>query len=444
MKITIERLKQLVQSEERERTDIELKSFDKITQLNDKNRKDIACEIVAFANRNGGKLIFGVSDDGHFEFDKDIDVDELKGKIHSICFDNISPVIEITTEYIEETEAKFLIIYVPKRKSIPHAYIEKRSNHEISNRIYYIRTSHGQRLVTDGQLQWLFQNTGEPNYTYDFRIGFELSKQLDMIGGITPWGNYELTYFRTLLNAGDAEMILKDSNHFTAFINGLLPYMILKSLNGYFKDSWYIGINKGFDRLSSGKMITDVPVLATPIYINEITVVGQSFIHQLSWDFKQILKELLPHQIHLPPNTEIEIIYSKENTSSKVVLHNPAFKIELITGMLSGGAGLHQKGLLHDVLFGRYSLQDQQRSLSQFLHYDAAGHLIADFNYPEYDMDAFDMYLHYYNSLKELLEYNWDFDAKRKEYATKEILIIDDKLNELLEILKSNTAHPKN
>lgn len=152
----------------------------------------------------------------------------------------------------------------------------------------------------------------------------------------------------------------------------------------------------------------------------------------------------MPHQIHLPPNTEIEIIYSKENTSSKVVLHNPAFKIELITGMLSGGAGLHQKGLLHDVLFGRYSLQDQQRSLSQFLHYDAAGHLIADFNYPEYDMDAFDMYLHYYNSLKELLEYNWDFDAKRKEYATKEILIIDDKLNELLEILKSNTAHPKN
>lgn len=315
-------------------------------------------------------------------------------------------------------------------------------NHEISNRIYYIRTSHGKRLVTDSQLQWLFQNSEEPNYDYQFRFGFEFNRQMEMIGDITPWGNYEFSFFRTLLNTDDSFMILKETEKFVVFMNGLLPYMILKSLNRYFKDSWYIEINKGFDRFSSAPMIIDIPVLSTSIHIHEITVRGNSFVHQLSWDFKQILKELLPHKIHLPPDTTIEIIYPEENTSSKIVLKNPAFEIELITGMLSGGAGLHQKGILHNVLFERYPMQEQQNSLFHFLHYDAAGYLNADFNYPEYDMNEFERYLGYYNSLKELLEYNWDFDAKRKEYGSKEILVIDDKLNEILEILKNAALYP--
>jgi hypothetical protein len=442
MKMTAGILNQLAQLKEKENASIELKSFDKITNLDDKNRKDIACEMVAFANRNGGKIIFGMKDDGSFETGININVDELKGKIHSICFDNISPVIEAPTEFIEENDNKTLIVHVPKRKSIPHAFIENRSNHEIDKRIYYIRTSHGKRLVTDGQLQWLFQNTGEPNYTFSFRIGFEFNKQMEMVGDIVPWGNYEFTYFKSLLNEQDLNMILKESKNFTRFVNGLLPYMILKSLNGYFKDSWHIGIAKGFDRLSSGPMITDIPAESISIFIHEVPVVGESFVHKLSWNFNQLIKELLPQKFHLSPDTSIEIIYPETNESSSIVFKNPSFKIELLTGMLSGGAGLHQKGVLHDLLFQRYAAEEQQNSLFHFLHYDAACYLNADFNYPEYDMDEFDMYLGYYNSLKELLIYNWDFDIKRKEYAPKEILVIDDKLNEVLEILKSHTNHP--
>jgi hypothetical protein len=442
MKVTADILKQIAQSKEKENASIELKSFDKITNLDDKNRKHIACEMVAFANRNGGKIIFGMKDDGSFETGININVDELNGKIHSICFDNISPVIEAPTEFVEENDIKAFVVNIPKRKTIPHAFIEKRSNHEIDKRIYYIRTSHGKRLVTDGQLQWLFQNTGEPNYTSSFRIGFEFNKRMEMVGNIVPWGNYEFTYFRSLLNEQDANLILKESKHFISFVNGLLPYMILKSLSGYFKDSWHIGINKGFDRLSSGSMITSTPVPSTSIYTHEIPVRDKSFVHNLSWNFNQLLKELLPNKIHLPPDTEIEIIYDDEPTSCRIILNNPAFNIELIIGMLSGGAGLHQKGILHNILFERYSVQEQQDSLFHFFHYDAAAYLNANFTYPEYDMDEFEMYLGYYNSLKELLIYNWDFDIKRNEYAPKEILVIDDKLNEILEMLKISTKHP--
>jgi hypothetical protein len=235
----------------------------------------------------------------------------------------------------------------------------------------------------------------------------------------------------------DKIAILKESK-FTTLMNGLMPYLLLKSVAPFFKDSWHIGIRKGFDRMSSGAMITPTPMPSSSIYIHEIPVHGKSFVHELSWDFQGILKDLIPGKIHLPPDTSIEIYYPAEKTSSTIVIKSEAFKIELITGMLSGGAGLHQKGLLHSLLFERYSLEVQQNSLAEYLHYDAAGQLSAIFNYPEYDMDEFETYLGYYNSIKEALDYLWNYDAKRKEHPSKEIIVIDDKLNEVLELLRKN------
>lgn len=437
MKLGISDIKKIASNREKENIDIELKSFDKLIRLDDKNRKDLACEIIAFANRNGGKIIFGIKDDGAFDNGDNIDVDKLKGKIHNICFDNISPVVETSTDYISEPEGTVLIVYVPRRKGMPHAFIEKRSGPELSSRIYYIRTSHGKKLVSDGQLQWLFQHTDEPKYNYDFRIGFEFDMQMQLFGGVVPWGNYEFTFFRELLTPDDKIAILKESK-FTTLMNGLMPYLLLKSVAAFFKDSWHIGIRKGFDRMSSGAMITPTPLPSNSIYVHDIPVHGKSFVHELSWDFRGIVRDLVPCKIHMPPGTSIEIYYSAEKTSSTIIIKNEAFKIELITGMLSGGAGLHQKGVLHNLLFERYSVEVQQNSLAQYLHYDAAGHLSATFNYPEYDMDEFDNYLGYYNSLKEALDYFWNYDAKRKEHPSKEIIVIDDKLNEILELLRKN------
>lgn len=81
MKLGISDIKKIASNREKENIDIELKSFDKLIRLDDKNRKDLACEIIAFANRNGGKIIFGIKDDGAFDNGGNIDVDQLKGKI---------------------------------------------------------------------------------------------------------------------------------------------------------------------------------------------------------------------------------------------------------------------------------------------------------------------------------------------------------------------------
>lgn len=436
MSFTIDDINRIIQSPEKEDASIELKSFSKIIEPSHDNKRDIACEIIAFANRHGGKIIFGVNDDGTPDGFINLDVDKLKAKIHDICFDNISPVIEASTQFIESDKGQFLIVHISKRKGIPHAYIDKRYGPEITRRTYYIRTSHGKKLVSDGQLQWLFQNTGDPKYAYDFRIGFEVDKNIDLINGVVPWGNYELLDFVTLLKEVERAAIIEQSK-FHEFMAGLMPFLLLRSFAPFFKDTWHIGISKGFDRMSSGAILPEENIQSVVYRIHEIPVNGSSFLDGLSWNLKQILADLIPVGIHLPHGTTIDIIYVENMPVSKLVLVNPAFRFEITIGMLSGGAGFHPKGLRHDLMFHRYPLEEQLNVHAYYRHYDAACHLTGDFHYPEYDMDEFDKYLGFFNSIREIIEYEWDYNKKRQEHPPKDIIFLDDKLDEILELLRS-------
>ncbi len=69
---------------------------------------------------------------------------------------------------------KSLIIHVEKKKNMPYAYIISKESHEIKNRIYYIKTPHDKRLVSDTQLKFLFQE-GEINIFYPFEIMLSLT-----------------------------------------------------------------------------------------------------------------------------------------------------------------------------------------------------------------------------------------------------------------------------
>lgn len=435
MPFTIDDINRIIQSPEKETDLIELKSFSKILNLKQENKKDIACEIIAFANRHGGKIIFGINDDGTPDGFINPDVDRLKANIHDICFNNISPVIEANTQFIESDKGQFFIVHIPKRKGMPHAYIDKRDGPEITRRTYYIRTSHGKKLVSDGQLQWLFQNTGDPKYNYDFRIGFEVDKNMDLIDEVVPSGNYELIDFVSLLKQEERTAIIEQSK-FHEFMTGLMPFLLLRSFASFFKDSWHIGIRRGFDRMSSGAIITNENIRSKIYRIHEIPIEGISFSHTLSWDFNKLLDDLIPVGIHVPPETALKIVYVKDTPVSKLVFDNPVFRVEIITGMLSAGAGFHPKGLLHDLLFHRYSLQEQLSAHADYRHYDGACHLIGDFYYPEYDMNEFEKYFGFLNSIKEIIEYEWDFNKKRQEHPPKDIIFLDDKLDKILELIK--------
>jgi len=151
---TCEEIGKLLEKSELENTKYELKS----SQIFEKTdwKDDIAKELVAFANKNGGKLIIGLQNDCKFDGKADYDIDKLKGDINNIIRDKISPIIDYNFEFLECDGGDLSIISIEKKKDIPHAYIVKRKSHEIKNRIYYIRTPHGKRLVTNQELSNLF------------------------------------------------------------------------------------------------------------------------------------------------------------------------------------------------------------------------------------------------------------------------------------------------
>ena len=174
---TCEEVQKLLEKPELENTKYELKS----SQIFEKTdwKDDIAKELVAFANKNGGKLIIGLQDDGKFNDKANYDIDKLKGDINNIIRDKISPIIDYNFEFLECEGGALSIINVEKKKDIPHAYIVKREGHEIKNRIYYIRTPHGKSLVSDKQLYFLFNETDLNNIDTIKKI--EIKPDLELI-----------------------------------------------------------------------------------------------------------------------------------------------------------------------------------------------------------------------------------------------------------------------
>lgn len=151
---TCEEIQELLEKSEIENFKYELKSS---RILKNDNWKDkLAKEFVAFANRTGGKVIIGLQDEGTFDGEADYDINALKGDIDNIIHNKISPIINYNFEFLKCEGGDLSIITIEKKKDIPYAYIVKREGAEIKSRIYYIRTPHGKRLVSDSQLEYLF------------------------------------------------------------------------------------------------------------------------------------------------------------------------------------------------------------------------------------------------------------------------------------------------
>jgi hypothetical protein len=245
---TSKELCQLLRRLEKETLTVELKRSDILN--NHDGSRDLAYEIVAFANRRGGKLILGVNNDGSFEGKSIFDVDRIKGRIDNICYQQISPIIDYKFNCLELDEGDVIVIDIPKKRGIPHAYIGKREGTEIKNRIYYIRTTHGKRLVSDNQLQWLFGQQ-EEDFTFDFRtiitheknflnVRFPSMEQPQCLDNY-----YEVTNClssKIARNPIFKQDFAGDSQR--TFFLGITPYALIHTLSSYFGDSWVIEVDR--------------------------------------------------------------------------------------------------------------------------------------------------------------------------------------------------------
>ena len=145
-------------------------------------------QVVAFANREGGRLIIGITDSGNPEgkgiFDRCYPddprkaFDKFKGAINNVCSARISPIINMAIEHHETQDYEFAEITVAKHTLMPHAVVRKTASGQIVSRKYYIRTSHSRESVSDTQLEWLFNNLNQKQEETSINLSVTTDKYL--------------------------------------------------------------------------------------------------------------------------------------------------------------------------------------------------------------------------------------------------------------------------
>ena len=128
----------------------------------------LAKELVAFANLSGGRVLFGVDDDGSVV---GVSREHLEEWVMTVCRDNIRPEIIPYYELVKDVEPgkHVAVIQVGRGWTVHHRWHD---NH----RTYYIRVGSESREASQEELERLFQERGGVPRRDSWRGGF-LSEQ---------------------------------------------------------------------------------------------------------------------------------------------------------------------------------------------------------------------------------------------------------------------------
>jgi len=85
------------------------------------NAAQLAAEVVAFSNGNGGQILIGVKDNGEISGLNRNDISRLNQLISNVCSQNVRPAINPITENILTPDGLVLVINVPQGISKPYS-----------------------------------------------------------------------------------------------------------------------------------------------------------------------------------------------------------------------------------------------------------------------------------------------------------------------------------
>jgi ATP-dependent DNA helicase RecG len=140
---------------ENELTELIEKGEDSFTEFKEEkvHSNDLAAEIVAFANTEGGKILLGLSDNKEIKGVTNPDKEMLR--VENISRNNCEPPLTVNIEKIKINKEIVLCISIPKGPERPY-----RTNRGV----YYIRSSSGKRQATREELLRLYQATRSIHY----------------------------------------------------------------------------------------------------------------------------------------------------------------------------------------------------------------------------------------------------------------------------------------
>jgi ATP-dependent DNA helicase RecG len=110
--------------------------------------RELAKDLVCFANTDGGQLVFGVTNDRRIVGVDD--PDRLCAKVDDIAFQHCDPPITVVQEVLDVSEKKVVVVNIPKGDQRPY---------QTKSGLFYVRTTSGCRRASKEELLRLFQAT---------------------------------------------------------------------------------------------------------------------------------------------------------------------------------------------------------------------------------------------------------------------------------------------
>lgn len=397
-------IERIIKDPNRENLRIDFKNSDIIKSKDGK--KKLLEHIVSFANRDGGMILIGIYDNGTYEGKNIFDVDKDKGILNNIINDNIRPILACDIEFMPCKEGDIMIIFIPKMKDIPHAYVNKTKNGEIRSREYYIRTPHGKRFVSDRQLQYLFR-TEELDFLFPFKFTLKLYKDIlrvdfdsdfdFVLEDLPSVRNYDY-FFRDL---GQEDISKIKEYGIAETIKEVFPFIVISILSKHFGRSWAL------KQIENDRFTLN---LSTPkekfTQIEIPDPVENSILNKLSVNLTDYLKETwLFREFYIPPDMKISVDKSLLSFQHSDFLFK--FVIQLIEISSSGGPN----GYISIAIDCFYEVK---------------------FNLPETNFELFGDYYLFALSIKEIIKRDLDYDSFLEKNSSKIIESMNKKLDRLL------------
>ena len=113
---------------------------------------NLAKEMIAFSNKQGGKIFIGISDEGQIEGLTQDDIKRLNQLVPNSVTDHIRPPIIIDTQNINFENGLVMIVSVPEGSNKP--YMDNNSS------IFIRNGASTQKLQTREEIQLIFQSAG--------------------------------------------------------------------------------------------------------------------------------------------------------------------------------------------------------------------------------------------------------------------------------------------
>lgn len=216
--MNIKELKQLIKNGEN--SHVEFKNADVSTN-------DLAYEIAAFANFEGGVILLGIDDDGNISGIKRNDMEEY---LMNICRNNISPGIIPSYEKIVTEEGDVVALSIPKGISKPYSVNGK----------HYIRVGSTKRIATREELERLFQLSGDIHYDISPVYGtgiknLDLEKIRDYFMKYNLFDIYDESEESKINILTNADILKKQEEKINCTVGGLLIFG--RDINKYLPQS---------------------------------------------------------------------------------------------------------------------------------------------------------------------------------------------------------------